>query len=79
MADVKSSDNPLHLTPDLHLRHWDTETLVYNAASGDTHLLCGPAAQLLRAIETRSRPLPDDSDTLINELQGLGLIEQARS
>lgn len=79
MADVKSSDNLLHLTPDLHLRHWDTDTLVYNLASGDTHLLCGPAAQVLRAIETNSRSLPEDSETLINELQGLGLIEQAGS
>lgn len=79
MADVKSSDNLLHLTPDLYLRHWDTDTLVYNAASGDTHLLRGPAAQLLRAIETDNRLLPDNPDTLINELQGLGLIEQAGS
>jgi len=79
MADVKPSDQALRLKPDLHLRHWDTETLVYNAASGDTHLLGGQAAQLLRTIETETRPLPEDMDTLINELQGLGLIEQAGS
>lgn len=79
MADVNSFDHHLHLTPDLYLRHWDTDTLVFNAASGDTHLLCGPAAQLLRAIETKSRPLPDAPDTLIHKLQGLGLIEQAGS
>ncbi|TDY03796.1 HPr-rel-A system PqqD family peptide chaperone [Thiohalophilus thiocyanatoxydans] len=79
MADANAFNHPLHLTPDLYLRHWDTETLVFNAASGDTHLLCGPAAQLLRAIETQSRSLPDDPDTLITKLRGLGLIEQAGS
>ncbi len=79
MAEVKSSDIFLHLTPDLHLRHWGADTLAYNAASGDTHLLRGPAAQLLRAIETQSRSRPDAPDTLIHELQGLGLIKQAGS
>lgn len=78
MADVEPTDTSLRLTPDLHLRHWGPDTLVYDPNRGDTHLLCGEAAVLLRHIEAGFSP-ETSHENLVNELQGLGLIEQAGS
>ncbi|MDZ7803445.1 hypothetical protein [Thiohalophilus sp.] len=77
MADVEPVDNPFRLTPGLRLRHWDNDILVYDPARGNTHLLCGPAATLLHAIEHgEAVDIDTDSHALVDQLHGLGLIEQ---
>jgi PqqD family protein of HPr-rel-A system len=52
---------------ELHWRHWDDQFVVYNAASGDTHVLQQPAGEILRLIE-RS---PAESSRLTAELASL--------
>jgi len=54
----------------LHWRRWGEETVVYNAASGDTHLLGVPEAVVLGRLEAQACNVPE----LVGHLaQALGL------
>lgn len=51
----------------LRYRAWDNEIIVYNALSGDTHLLDLAAAQVLALLQQA----PLDSPSLVQQLAGL--------
>lgn len=77
----------------LEWRQWGALHVVYNPASGNTHLLNGPPASILRSLETQPRSLDElkalveslpershdssDIDGLVAELDELGLIAPA--
>ena len=77
----------------LEWRQWGTLHVVYNPASGNTHLLNGLPASILRSLETRPRSLDElealveslpertddssDIEGLVAELDELGLIAPA--
>ena len=53
--------------PDLYLRSWDDETVVYNGLSGDTHLISAAAADILA--ELRRGPM--DQASLLSSMAAL--------
>jgi PqqD family protein of HPr-rel-A system len=79
----------------LEWRQWESFHVVFNPASGDTHLLNAIPAFVLRSLETEARSVeelkalvsrlpehpsdPSDIDELVSELDELGLIAAAPS
>ncbi|MBI5753218.1 MAG: HPr-rel-A system PqqD family peptide chaperone [Hydrogenophilales bacterium] len=68
---------------DLHPRYFDQETVIFDATSGDTHLLCTDAARLLDALASGPLTLaalqaaqPDipAPDVLLRDLEKIGLV-----
>jgi PqqD family protein of HPr-rel-A system len=53
--------------PDLHIRSWNDEVVVYNGLSGDTHLISPAAADLLEAL----RHEPADQASLLVSMAAL--------
>lgn len=90
MAQIESIDSALDLVwrrasdQELLYRGWDQEYVVYNHASGDTHLLDGSAMCLLLQLQTgplRGSALApavgiggDDLVGLLADLESLSLI-----
>lgn len=73
----------------LEWRQWGRLHVVYNPASGDTHLLNAASARVLRSLETKASTLPEiealvsespdpaplgEIEALVLELDELGLI-----
>jgi len=69
------------LVPGQALRHrgWDTDCVLYNDLSGDTHLLSGEAMALLLALRdgdvTADELAAPELADLLASLRGLDLIE----
>jgi PqqD family protein of HPr-rel-A system len=70
----------------LEWRQWGSLHVVFNPASGDTHLLNAASASVLRSLERNASTVealeartPDSSDVseLVSELDELGLIAPA--
>lgn len=71
---------------DLHPQCFDQETVIFDATSGDTHLLSTDAARLLDALASGPLTLaalhaaqPDISapDVLLRDLEKIGLVHTA--
>ena len=50
----------------LEWRHWGALHVVYNPASGDTHLLNAIPAYVLRSLETKARTIEELKDLAFN-------------
>lgn len=90
MEQIASIDNELELvwrlasSQELLYRGWDQEFVVYNHASGDTHLLEGSAMRLLLELQNGPRPGAelafalgidgDDFVGLLADLESISLI-----
>jgi PqqD family protein of HPr-rel-A system len=60
------------ITPgSVHLRRWDDEWVVYNAASGETHLVGAAAGHILALL----RDGPSDNATLTRSVVNTGSLE----
>lgn len=68
---------------DLHLRHFDHESVLFDAASGDTHLLSVDAGHLLDILTTgphtlaalcSAQPNTPSLDALLHDLAKIDLI-----
>lgn len=65
----------------LEWRQWGRLTVVFNPASGNTHLLNDLSARVLSSLETRASTLEElqhayssDLEALVAELDDLGLV-----
>jgi PqqD family protein of HPr-rel-A system len=71
----------------LEWREWGGLHVVFNPASGDTHLLNAPSAAVLKSLERAAATVAElearvpgwsDVEALLSELDELGLIAPAR-
>lgn len=53
----------------LHFRAWDDEVVIYDALSGDTHIIDPTAAQILQALQHSPSDVPSLAKLLAVQLQ----------
>lgn len=66
------------LNPDIHVRVWDEDVLVYVPATGDTHLLDGRLAHAFHGLANRDAvQVRDQGDVDVDALHTLASLQVA--
>ncbi len=61
----------------LLVRSWEGESVVYDCAAGDTHLLGTQAAAVLARLQAGPCPQGELDPAIVADLAALGLVESA--